>query len=118
MDSHAQEELIHMLSTQKHLKNMAVFLAGLTQFRGLNRNLVKQAIQSECGHNKYTDGRQLTLSTYALQVVYETEDVDLLAGCDYYRHDLTDYIPPSIFTAVGYCISQSGVEAEDRKPCK
>ena len=40
-------------------------------------------------------------------MVYETKDVSLLEGYDYYRHKLSNFSPPFIFTAAGYCISQS-----------
>ena len=59
--------------------------------------IVKQAIRSEC---KKRWG-ELTLSQYALQVVYETENVDILEGHAFYKHQLSDYTPLIEWTALG-----------------
>ena len=107
MDIGKQEGLLNSMCSQMHLHNMALFLAGLTKFRGLNRSIVKRAIHGTCKWRKLQGKEEITLSDYALQMVYETEDVSLLDGYDYYRYNLSDYSLPFIFTAVGYCIVQS-----------
>ena len=65
---------------------------------------MKRAISSTY---KEKERRELMLSEYALQMVYETEDVSLLEDYDYYHYDLTDYSPSFFFTALGYCIFKS-----------
>ena len=108
MDVSTQEKLLDSMSTEEHLQNMAMFLAAITKFKGMNWELVKQAIQRECEEE---DG-ELTLSRYSLQIVYETENVRLLEGHSLYRYSLSDYSPSSDFTALGYSIATSNYKWE------
>ena len=108
MDASTQERLLDSMSTEKHLQNLAMFLAAITKFKGMNWELVKRAIQREC---KEVDGG-LTLSRYSLQIVYETENVSLLEGHSLYRYSLSDYSPSFDFTALGYSIATSNYKWE------
>ena len=48
MGKDEQEGLLKTMCTETHLRNMALFLAGLNNFRGLDRSIVMSAIQSTC----------------------------------------------------------------------
>ena len=104
MDTSMQEQLLANMSSKLHLHNMAMFLAGITKFKGMNQELVKRVIQSECEENKL-DGT-LTLSKYCLELAFETE-VNLLHGHRRYTYKLTQYSPLFDFTALGYFIARS-----------
>ena len=108
MDASTQERLLDSMSTEEYLQNLAMFLAAITKFKGMNWELVKRAIQREC--KKERGG--LTLSRYSLQVVYETENVSLLDGHSLYRYSLSDYSPSFDFTALGYAIATSNYKWE------
>ena len=103
MDTNSQGQLMESMCTKPHLKNMAMFLAAITKFNGMNWELVKQAIQSDCKKG----GSKLTLSPYTLRTVYETENINLLEGHSYYTYKLSNFSPLFDFTALGYCISTS-----------
>ena len=104
MDTIKQEQLLESMCMKEHLKDMAMFIAAITKFKDMNWEVVKQAIQREC--TKESLG-QLTLSRYSMQIVYESENVNLLEGHSCYRYDLSDYNPLFDFTALGYCIATS-----------
>ena len=108
MDTSTQEGLLKSMCTKEHLKNLAMFFAAITKFKGMNEELVKRSIQREC---KKEDGG-LTLSRYSLQIVYETENVSLLEGHSLYRYELSDYSPSFDFTALGYSIATSNYKWE------
>ena len=108
MDASTQERLLDSMSTEEHLQNMAMFLAAITKFKGMNWELVKRAIQREC-KEEYGG---LTLSRYSLQIVYETENISLLEGHSLYRYRLSDYSPSFDFTALGYAIATSNYKWE------
>ena len=103
LDTRTQERPLVSLCTEQHLKNMGTFLAAITHFEGMEREIVNQAIQTEC--KKRTD--ELVLSSYVLQLVYKTKDVTLLQGHSHYTYYLTDYSPLFEFTTLGYCIANS-----------
>ena len=108
MDARTQERLLNSMLTKQHLNNTCVFLAAITHFKGLDREIVKHAIQSECkiGEEGYaTDA--LALSANTLEIVFETGDVSLLEGHSSYTYKLSDYTPLFDFTALGQCIAQS-----------
>ena len=109
MDVSTQERLLDSTSTEEHLQNLAMFLAAITKFKGMNWELVKRAIQRECEEDRRGG---LTLSRYSLQIVYETENVSLLEGHSHYRYSLSDYSPSSDFTALGYSIATSNYKWE------
>ena len=48
MDTRTREQLLDSMYANSHLQNMAMFLAGITKFKGMNWELVKQVIQREC----------------------------------------------------------------------
>ena len=104
MDASTQEQLLESMSTKEHLKNMAMFLAAITEFKGMSWELVKRVIQREC--KKRWDGT-LMLSQYSIQIVYECENVSLLEGYASYRYNLSKYSPLFDFTTLGYCIATS-----------
>ena len=104
MDTNTQEQLLESMCTNQHLKNMAMFLAGITKFKGMNQELVKRVIQSECEENKWN--RTLTLSKYCLELAFETE-VNVLQGHPRYTYKLLQYSPLFDFTALGYFIARS-----------
>ena len=104
MDTSTQEQLLESMWMKEHLKNMAMFLAAITKFKGMNWESVKLAIQRDCRKDK---GGILTLSRYSVQIVYESENVSLLEGHSLYRYDLSHYSPLFDFTALGYCIANS-----------
>ena len=106
MDTSTQEQLLANMSTKLHLHNMAIFLAGITKFKGMNQELVKRVIQSECEEDD-EDGT-LTLSKYCLELAFETE-VNVLYGHRHYTgtYELTQYSPLFDFTALGYFIARS-----------
>ena len=110
MDASTQERLLDSMSTEEHLQNLAMFLAAITKFKGMNWELVKRAIQRECKEESWREG--LTLSRYSLQIVYETENVSLLEGHSLYRYSLSDYSPSLDFTALGYAIATSNYKWE------
>ena len=110
MDASTQERLLDSMSTEEHLQNLAMFLAAITKFKGMNWELVKRAIQRECKEEDWREG--LTLSRYSLQIVYETENVSLLEGHSLYRYSLSDYSPSLDFTALGYSIATSNYKWE------
>ena len=108
MDARTQERLLDSMLTKRHLNNTCVFLAAITHFKELDREIVKHAIQSECkiGEEGYATGA-LALSATALEIVFETGDVSLLEGHSSYAYKLSDYTPLFDFTALGQCIAQS-----------
>ena len=90
--------------SEQHLRNMAMFLAAITKSKGNNCEIIKRITQSEC--KKENDGT-LTLSRYAIQMVFESEDVTLLEGHSRYQYKLDNSSPLFDFTALGYCIATS-----------
>ena len=108
MDTSTQEGLLESMCTKHYLKNMATFFAAITNFKGMNQELVKRAIQRECKE----EDSGLTLSRYSIQIVYETENVSLLEGHTLYRYKLSDYCPSFDFTALGYSIATSNYKWE------
>ena len=115
MDTGAQEGLLETLFREPHLNNMGTFLAAITRFEGMDREVVKKAIQTKCevvsGDNDLEAAKLfdlfglLELSSYVLQLVYEAKDVSLLEGHSDYSYGLSDYSPLVEFTALGYCIA-------------
>ena len=106
MDTSTQERLVESMC-RKHpvtVKNMVMFLAAITKFNGRNWEIMKQMTQSGC--KEETDGT-LILSRYAIQMVFESEDVSLLEGHSRYLYELHNYSPLIDFTALGYCIATS-----------
>ena len=104
MEPSTQERLVESMFSKQHLRNMAMFLAAITKSKGNNWEIIKRITQSECKREK--DGT-LTLSRYAIQMVFESEDVSLLEGHSHYLYKL-DYSSPLFdFTALGYCIATS-----------
>ena len=105
MDTSTQELLVESMCRKNHVsvKNMVMFLAAITKFNGRNWEIIKRITQSDC---KETDGT-LTLSRYAIQMVFESEDVSLLEGHSHYRYQLEKSSPLFDFTALGYCITTS-----------
>ena len=104
METSTQERLVESMFSEQHLRNMAMFLAAITKSKGNNWEIIKQITQSECKKEK--DGT-LTLSRYAIQMVFESEDVSLLEGHSHYRYQLDKSSPLFDFTALGYCIATS-----------
>ena len=105
MDTSTQERLVESMC-RKHLvtvMNMVMFLAAITTFNGRNWEIIKQITQSGC---KEENG-MLTLSRYAIQMVFESEDVSLLEGHSRYLYKLDNSSPLFDFTALGYCIATS-----------
>ena len=103
MDTSTQEQLLEAMCNKKYLQNMAMFLAGITKFKDMNPELVKQALQREC---KERDGT-LTLSRYCLELAFETENASLLLGYSRYTYRLDKYSPLFDFTALGYFMASS-----------
>ena len=103
METSTQERLVESMFSEQHLRNMAMFLAAITKSKGNNWEIIKQITQSEC---KEKDGT-LTLSRYAIQMVFESEDVSLLEGHSRYIYKLDTFSPLFDFTALGYCIATS-----------
>ena len=108
MATSTQERLVESMFSEQHLRNMAMFLAAITKSKG-NKEIIKQITQSECKKEK--DGT-LTLSRYAIQMVFESEDVSLLEGHSHYLYKLDDSSPLFDFTALGYCIATSSYKWE------
>ena len=106
MDTSTQEQLLENLCTQKHLQNMAMFLAGITKFKDMNPELVKRAINSECEEDEY-EPYKLTLSRYCLELAFETENVNLLHGYSRYTYTLSEHSPLFDFTALGSFLASS-----------
>ena len=125
MDTGTQEGLLESLFTEPHLNNMGLFLAAITHFEGMDGEVVKKAIQTECRVIGEGDGDDdsdedsedsedmgvlglsgsAVLSSYVLQLVYEAKDVSLLQGHSDYSYGLSDYSPLVEFTALGYCMA-------------
>ena len=103
MDTSTQVRLVESMCRQQHLKNMSVFLVAITKFKGRNWEIVKRITQSECNDK---DGI-LTLSNYAMQIVFESEDVSLLEGHSHYTYELHENSPLFEFATLGYCIATS-----------
>ena len=103
METSTQERLVESMFSEQHLRNMAMFLAAITKSKGNNWEIIKRITQSECKENVGT----LTLSRYAIQMVFESEDVSLLEGHSHYLYKLDNYSPLFDFTALGYCIATS-----------
>ena len=126
MDVSTQEQLLERMCTKQYLKNMAMFLAGITNFKGMNWDLVKRAVRREIkeeekkkkeeAKKREEEGEEeeeqeegeLRLSPYTLRMVYETENIRLLDGYSRYSYKLSQYSPSFDFTALGYCIASSG----------
>ena len=106
MDTSTQERLVESMCRKNHVtvKNMVMFLAAITKFNGRNWEIIRQITQSDC--KEETDGT-LTLSRYAIQMVFESEDVSLLEGHIHYLYELDNSSPLFDFTALGYCIATS-----------
>ena len=104
METSTQERLVESMFSKQHLRNMAMFLAAITKSKGNNWEIIKRITQSECKKEK--DGT-LTLSRYAIQMVFESEDVSLLEGHSHYLYKLDSSSPLFDFTALGYCIATS-----------
>ena len=108
METSTQERLVKSMFSKRHLRNMAMFLAAITKSKGNNWEIIKQITQSEC---KEYDGT-LILSRYAIQMVFESEDVSLLEGHSHYLYKLDNSSPLFDFTALGYCIATSSYKWE------
>ena len=80
-----------------------MFLAGITEFKDMNPELVKRAIQSECEEWEGT----LRLSRYCLELAFETKNASLLRGYSHYTYKLDKYSPLFDFTALGYFMASS-----------
>ena len=106
MDTSTQERLVESMCRKNHVtvKNMVMFLAAITKLKGRNWEIIQQITQSDCKKEK--DGT-LTLSRYAIQMVFESEDVSLLEGHSRYLYKLDNSSPLFDFTALGYCIATS-----------
>ena len=106
MDTSTQERLVESMcrKNQVTVKNMVMFLASITKFNGRNWEIIRRITQSDC--KEETDGT-LTLSRYAIQMVFESEDVSLLEGHSHYLYRLDNSSPLFDFTALGYCIAIS-----------
>ena len=106
MDTSTQERLVQSMCRKNHVtvKNMVMFLAAITKFKGRNWEIIQRITQSDC--EKETGGT-LTLSRYAIQMVFESEDVSLLEGHSHYLYKLINSSPLFDFTALGYCIATS-----------
>ena len=129
-DTSTQEQFFESMCTNRYLKNMAMFLAGITKFKGMNWDLVKQAIRREIKEDKkkkeeearreeeeeeeeespLTLSDPLTLSPYTLRMVYETENIRLLEGHPLYSYPLSEHSPSFDFIALGYCMASSGYQ--------
>ena len=96
-----QEQLLKMICTERYLKNMGLFLAGITQFQGMDRTTVKKAIERECEKT----GSLFKFSTYALQLLHESRRTDIMDSQRTYSCTLTDYSQPSEFSVLGHCIA-------------
>ena len=121
-DTSTQEQFFKSMCTNRYLKNMAMFLAGITKFKGMNWDLVKQVVRREIKEDKKEEEArreeeeeeeeeevesELTLSPYTLRMVYETENIKLLEGHSLYSYPLSEYSPSFDFTALGYCMATS-----------
>ena len=104
METSTQERLVENMFSKQHLRNMAMFLAAITKSKGNNWEIIKRITQSECWEDK---NGTLTLSRYAIQMVFESEDVSLLEGHSRYLYKLGNSSPLFDFTALGYCIATS-----------
>ena len=111
MDTSTQERLVESMCRKNHVtvKNMVMFLAAITKFKGRNWEIIQRITQSDC--EKETGGT-LTLSRYAIQMVFESEDVSLLEGHSRYLYKLAKSSPLFDFTALGYCITTSNYKWE------
>ena len=113
MDTGTQEGLLETLFREPHMQNMGIFLAAITHFEGMDREVVKKAIQTKCEVVSDEDeastllgvSGSLQLSSYVLQLVYEAKDLSLLEGHPDYFYGLSDYSPLVEFTALGYCMA-------------
>ena len=113
MDTGTQEGLLETLFQEPHLNNMGTFIAAITHFEGMDREVVKKAIQTKCEVVSDEDevltllgvSGSLQLSSYVLQLVYEAKDLSLLEGHPDYLYKLSDYSPLVEFTALGYCMA-------------
>ena len=104
MEPSTQERLVESMFSEQHLRNVAMFLAAITKSKGNNWEIIKRITQSEC--KKENDGT-LTLSRYAIQMVFESEDISLLEGHSHYLYKLDNSSPLFDYTALGYCIATS-----------
>ena len=104
MDTSTQDQLLGYMCSKKYLQNMAMFLAGITKFKDMNPELVKQALLSECTEER--DGT-LILSRYCLELAFETENASLLRGYSSYTYTLDKFSPLFDFTALGYFMASS-----------
>ena len=107
--THEQEQLLESICEEKHLHNTGRFLAGITKFKGLNRDIVKRAIIRECSvdHFKWCRVPELQLSSYSLHLMYEAESTCMLDGFSYYKYALLQYSPLFDWFALGYCIANT-----------
>ena len=79
------------------------FLAGITQFKGLNKVLVRKAIG-------IMDTEHISVSEEYLQIIYESQDVNsILDNKCYYEVKMVNFGDGShhAFEALGYCIANS-----------
>ena len=106
MDTSTQERLVESMCRKHHVtvKNMVMFLAAITKFKGRNWEIIQRITQNDC--EKENDGT-LALSRYAIQMVFESEDVSLLEGHSRYLYKLDNSSPLFDFTVLGYCIATS-----------
>ena len=99
-----QQKLLQTMCTEQHLRNMGLFLAGITKYKGLNRAMVKVIIENECKKV----GSSLILSSHALQLLHESGDYSIIEGYSSYSSCyLTDYSPLLDFSVLGHCIANS-----------
>ena len=104
MDTSIQEQLLGNMCSKRYLQNMAMFLAGITNFKDMNPELVKRALQSTC---RKEVGGTLRLSRYCLELAFETENASLLHGYSRYTYTLDKYSPLFDFTALGDFMASS-----------
>ena len=99
-----QEQLLLRSHKEYHIKNMVRFVAGITKFEGIRKEVMKQVVvtrKHEINDNYYYH----YLEDYGLELLYECQSMSVLDKEDIYY---SSWFPPAHeWLALGYCIVNS-----------
>ena len=98
-----QEQLLLRSREEHHLRNMMRFVAGLTKFEGIKKEVVQQVVVV---NEKWHDDK-CYLDNYGLELLYECQNMSVLDKEGTYSVDLSLWLNSHHSLALGYCIANS-----------
>ena len=98
-----QEQLLLRSREVYHFKNMTRFVAGLTKFKEISKEAVKQVVVVQ----ERMSLEKSCLDSYSLELLYECQSVSVLDKEDTYYPILRWSSQAHHYLALGYCIANS-----------